>query len=96
MIKAELKIMIESKLSICREDAKNVKRWRDGTMALRWCAAGVVETGRQFRRVNGHLHLPLHAALVGHVGTGNVSAGRQNEALTASGRPGVSRNSGRR
>jgi hypothetical protein len=24
---------------------------------LRWCAAGTVEAGKQFRRVNGHLHL---------------------------------------
>ncbi len=33
-------------------------------MALRWCAAGMVEAGKQFRRVNGHLHLPaLRAAL---------------------------------
>jgi len=24
----------------------------------RWCAAGMVEAGKQFRRVNGHLHLP--------------------------------------
>ena len=35
----------------------NVKRWRDGQMALRWCAAGMVEAGKQFRRVNGHMHL---------------------------------------
>ncbi len=29
-----------------------------------WCAAGMVEAGKQFRRVNGHLHLPaLRAAL---------------------------------
>jgi hypothetical protein len=28
-----------------------------GQMALRWCAAGMVEAGKQFRRVNGHLHL---------------------------------------
>jgi len=55
---------IESMISICREHAGNVKRWRDGTMALRWCAAGMVEAGKQFRRVNGHLHLPaLRAAL---------------------------------
>jgi transposase-like protein len=55
---------IESMISICREHAKNVKRWRDGTMALRWCAAGMVEASKQFRRVNGHLHLPaLRAAL---------------------------------
>jgi putative transposase len=55
---------IESMLSICREHAGNVKRWQDGTMALRWCAAGMVEAGKQFRRVNGYLHLPaLRAAL---------------------------------
>ncbi len=34
---------IESMISICREHAGNVKHWRDGTMALRWCAAGMVE-----------------------------------------------------
>jgi putative transposase len=55
---------IESMISVCREHASNVKRWRDGQMALRWCAAGMVEAGKQFRRVNGHLHLPsLQAAL---------------------------------
>ena len=57
---------IESMIGICREHSKNVKRWRDGTMALRWCAAGMTEAGKQFRRVNGHLHLPkLRAALEG-------------------------------
>jgi hypothetical protein len=55
---------IESMISVCREHASNVKRWRDGQMALRWCAAGMVEAGKQFRRVNGHLHLPtVRAAL---------------------------------
>ena len=48
---------IESMISIRRDHATNVKRWRDGQMALRWCAAGMVEAGKQFRRVNGHLHL---------------------------------------
>ena len=48
---------IESMISICRDHASNVKRWRDGQMALRWCAAGMAEAGKQFRRVNGHLHL---------------------------------------
>ena len=56
--------VIESMISICREHSGNVKRWRDGQMALRWCAAGMIEAGKQFRRVNGHLHLPaLRAAL---------------------------------
>ena len=45
-----------------------MKRWRDGTMALRWCAAGMLEAKTQFRRVNGHLHLrALRAALEAHV-----------------------------
>src|SRR3954463_12741547 len=48
---------VESMISICRDHASNVKRWRDGQMALRWCAAGMLEAGKQFRRVNGHLHL---------------------------------------
>ena len=48
---------IESMISICRSHSANVKRWRDGQMALRWCAAGMAEAGKQFRRVNGHLHL---------------------------------------
>jgi putative transposase len=31
---------------------------------LRWVAAGMGEAAKQFRRVNGHLHLPaLRAAL---------------------------------
>src|SRR5919197_3730709 len=59
---------IESMISICREHAGNVKRWQDGTMALRWCAAGMVEAAKQFRRVNGYLHLPaLRAALEAEV-----------------------------
>ena len=50
-----------SMIEICRERSKNVKRWRGGQMALRWCAAGMLEADHQFRRVNGHLHLPNSA-----------------------------------
>ncbi|MDP9443055.1 MAG: IS256 family transposase, partial [Actinomycetota bacterium] len=43
-------------------------------MALRWCAAGMVEASGQFRRVNGHLHLAiLRAALHRHVGAEPVA-----------------------
>jgi putative transposase len=64
---------VESMISISRDHARNVKRWRDGQMALRWCAAGMVEASKQFRRVNGHLHLPaLRAALERHVGAETV------------------------
>ena len=55
---------VESMIAICRDHAVNVKRWRDGQMVLRWVAAGMGEAAKQFRRVNGHLHLPaLRAAL---------------------------------
>ncbi len=66
-------------IGICREHSKNVQRWRDGTMALRWCAAGMIEAGKQFRRVNGHLHLPrLRAALAASFPE-NVSAESQDK-----------------
>ena len=75
---------IESMISICREHAKNVKHWRDGQMALRWCAAGMVEAGAQFRRVNGHMHLPtLRAALERHVAEQIVGADRHDDTVTA-------------
>ena len=66
---------VESMIGICRDHSRNVKRWRDGQMALRWCAAGMLEASKQFRRVNGHLHLPtLRAALERHVGAETVGA----------------------
>ena len=59
---------VESMIEICRDHSTNVKRWRDGQMALRWCAAGMFEASKQFRRVNGFLHLPaLRDALDRHV-----------------------------
>jgi transposase-like protein len=71
---------VESMISICRDHSRNVKRWRDGTMALRWCAAGMVEATTQFRRVNGHLHLAtLRQALARHVAPGTVSADCHDE-----------------
>jgi len=58
---------IESMIEICRDHSTNVKRWRDGQMALRWCAAGMREAAKQFRRVNGYLHLAaLRVALDKH------------------------------
>jgi len=74
---------VESMISICREHAKNVKRWRDGQMALRWCAAGMAEAGKQFRRVNGHLHLrSLRDALEREI-TENVGAACHDQTVTA-------------
>jgi putative transposase len=74
---------IESMISICREHAKNVKRWKDGTMALRWCAAGMVEAGKQFRRVNGHLHLQTLRAALENETTETVRPTCNDETVTA-------------
>jgi hypothetical protein len=52
-------------------------------MALRWCAAGMLEAGHQFRRVNGHLHLAkLRAVLDAHF-TNNVRADCHDETVNA-------------
>ena len=75
---------IESMISVCREHAANVKRWRDGKMALRWRAAGMVEAGKQFRRVNGHLHLPaLRVALEREIAAENVVPVVHNDQVSA-------------
>lgn len=75
---------VESMISISREHAKNVTRWRDGQMALRWCAAGMVEAPKQFRRVNGHLHLPtLRDALERHVAAETVGANCNTQDVSA-------------
>jgi transposase-like protein len=74
---------IESMIEICRDHSVNVKRWRDGEMVLRWCAAGMVEARKQFRRVNGFLHLPaLRRALDAHV-NGTVTPECKNEEVAA-------------
>ena len=70
---------IESMIEICRDHSTNVKRWRDGQMALRWCAAGMGEAAKQFRRVNGHLHLgALRETLDAHA-AGTLTGACQDE-----------------
>lgn len=75
---------IESMISISRAHTRNVKRWRDEQMALRWCSAGMTEASKQFRRVNRHLHLPaLRTALERHVGAETVGADCNTQDVSA-------------
>lgn len=54
----------ESLLSRTRHVKRNVKRWRGGSMMVRWVAAGVLEAVKGFRRLKGHGDMPrLVAAL---------------------------------
>jgi transposase-like protein len=74
---------VESMIEICRDHSANVKHWRDGQMALRWCAAGMVEAAKQFRRVNGFMHLPaLRTALDAHIAN-TVTPSCDNEVVAA-------------
>jgi putative transposase len=75
---------IESMISIGRDHSRNVKRWRDAQMALRWCAAGMVEAGKQFRRVNGHLHLAtLRTTLERHAAAETVEPNCNTQDVSA-------------
>ena len=53
---------IESMISIGRTTTSNVKRWRDGEMRRRWCAAGMLEAEKSFRRVRGYKQMPALVA----------------------------------
>ncbi|MHB8340871.1 MAG: IS256 family transposase [Mycobacteriales bacterium] len=53
---------VESTVDIVRHHARNVKRWRDGDMRLRWAAAGLEAAAGQYRRVAGYRQLPALAA----------------------------------
>jgi transposase-like protein len=53
---------IENMNGTLRRVCRNVKRWRDESMIRRWIALGVGEAQRKFRRVKGHLQMPLLVA----------------------------------
>jgi putative transposase len=55
---------IESLMSRARHVQRNVKRWRNGKMIVRWMTAAVCEAAKGFRRLKGCKDLPaLVAAL---------------------------------
>jgi putative transposase len=59
--------IIENMNGTIRQVTRNVKRWRDGSMALRWTAAGMMEARKGFRRLMAYKQLPtLKAALLAH------------------------------
>ena len=49
---------VESMISIARTTNRNVTRWRDGHMVLRWTAAGMLNAERSFRRIKGYKQMP--------------------------------------
>src|SRR6266702_437827 len=58
---------IESLMAVLRQVCRNVKRWRDARMAMRWTATAMLEARKSFRRLKAHKQLPiLRAALLRH------------------------------
>ena len=56
--------IIENMNGTIRQVCRNVKRWRDAKMALRWTGAAMLEAAKGFRRLKAHKQLPiLRAAL---------------------------------
>ena len=59
--------IIENMNGTIRQVCRNVKRWRDTKMALRWTGAAMLEAAKGFRRLKAHKRLPvLRAALLAH------------------------------
>jgi transposase-like protein len=61
---------IENLQGSIRRVTRNVKRWKGGSMALRWTVSAVLDAEKSFRRLKGHRDMPrfvaaLEAALGG-------------------------------
>ena len=50
---------IENAIGTVRTVQRNVKRWRNAEMALRWTAAGLLEAQKTFRRLKAYRQLPV-------------------------------------
>jgi len=59
--------IIENMNGTIRQVCRNVKRWRNAKMALRWTGAAMLEAAKGFRWLKAHKQLPiLRAALAAH------------------------------
>jgi putative transposase len=56
----------ESMIETVRRISRNVKRWQNGEMCLRWTAAGMLEAETQFRKIIGYRNLAKLAIAVEH------------------------------
>ena len=54
----------ESLVSRIRHVGRQVKRWRNGRMILRWVGAGVLEAVKGFRRLKGYADMPQLVAVL--------------------------------
>ena len=65
---------IENLIGTLRHVARNVKRWRDGTMIRRWIGLGVLRAATRFRRIKGHDDLAALATALRPAAAGERAA----------------------
>src|SRR5882724_2896742 len=59
--------IIENMMGTVRRVCRNVKRWQDASMALRWTSAAMLEAAKGFRRLKAYKQLSaLRTALAAH------------------------------
>ena len=76
--------IIENMMGTIRRVCRNVKRWRDASMALRWTAAAMQEAAKGFRRLKACKQLPLlRAALAVHQAKHADAAALEHDILAA-------------
>ena len=51
--------VIESPNSVVRRASGRVTNYRDAQMALRWTAAGIIETEKSFKKLRGYADLKI-------------------------------------
>ncbi len=51
--------IVENTLDTVRQVTRNVKRWRNAEMALRWTATGLLEAQKTFRRLKAYRQLSI-------------------------------------
>ena len=75
---------IENMMGTVRCVCRNVKRWQNVDMALRWTAAGMMEAAKGFRRLKAHKQLPvLRAALIAHQAKHPTKPKLENQRIAA-------------
>ena len=76
--------IIENMNGTIRRVCRNVKRWKDASMALRWTGAAMMEAAKGFRRLKACKQLPaLRAALTAHQLKHTMKSNIDDQALAA-------------
>ena len=76
--------IIENMNGTVRRVCRNVKRWQDAAMALRWTAAAMLKAAKGFRRLKAHKQLPsLRRALAAHQDRNAINHDLEQQAVAA-------------